>query len=201
MNTFQTPQPPDATDTLRGLVSLIAQTFAGVKTFANKIIAQSGLEAPGQVITAGGVVATSLTAPTGTTLGLESTDTTPIELRFAGDYKSRVMPSGAYSQRSFFTSGTNADLHGVTESKGRVQFYTGDARTYIANHEFTGEDVFVVSVDDPFIGDVSGVAPFITWKVVNLGKWWALEVRLTDAGGNDETPASAGPTFTWAKVA
>lgn len=36
--------PPDASDTARGLVSLLAQTFAGVKTFTSKLVAAAGIE-------------------------------------------------------------------------------------------------------------------------------------------------------------
>lgn len=36
--------PPDASGTARGLVSLLAQTFAGVKTFAATIIASAGIQ-------------------------------------------------------------------------------------------------------------------------------------------------------------
>lgn len=36
--------PPDASGTARGLVSLLAQTFAGVKTFTSRLVAAAGIE-------------------------------------------------------------------------------------------------------------------------------------------------------------
>lgn len=36
--------PPDASGTVRGLVSLLAQTFAGVKTFTSTLIASAGIQ-------------------------------------------------------------------------------------------------------------------------------------------------------------
>jgi hypothetical protein len=44
------PSPhPDASGTVRGLVSLVAQTFAGIKTFAARIIAAAGISIQGQL--------------------------------------------------------------------------------------------------------------------------------------------------------
>lgn len=44
MSTIAPSPPPNASATLRGLVSLVAQTFAGVKTFTSAIIASSGIQ-------------------------------------------------------------------------------------------------------------------------------------------------------------
>ena len=44
-----TSPPPDASGTARGLVNLLAQTFAGVKTFLSAVIMSAGLTLNGSV--------------------------------------------------------------------------------------------------------------------------------------------------------
>lgn len=61
--------PPDASGTLRGLVNLVAQTFAGVKTFVGAVIMSAGLTLNGVVnqmvrITPPSTSGTAFTSPT-----------------------------------------------------------------------------------------------------------------------------------------
>lgn len=74
---------PDASATSRGLVNLIAQTFAGVKTFTSAIIASAGIQLA-LIFNTNGTAANDLVVKLGTSQTRASTDPTAalLSLRF-----------------------------------------------------------------------------------------------------------------------